>query len=353
MAHLTTPPPHLTRSRLLWLQVLVCLCVAMAVPGCKDLEQAVVGGALAPSEPEGDRPLTSIEGFDHEDLLRRLQGDWIVERNGSRIFEFHIDGERASAVDHRFATARPLSGELVLRSPTGFGIATDDVTYFFSFVQTGGVTYMGMGGAIHGTGHDPFVAKLGAWERLERGPEGCTYVNTFGAEPVERASRCELTKRGDREVFTFQAPDPFRPDKLRTMELNVAGDYLLERDLAESVARPMGAPARRAASQPAPGAGPAEGDPVAKPTNPAAAGPPSAPQPGGHAAPAPEAAAPLRAVLERSAPSRPPLRRPTLGSPDPAGLGGAVLPAPGDEGGPAESPERPRRADALETSDTP
>lgn len=235
------------------------LCVAVSA-GCKELEQVIAERVTPVSEPAGDRPLTTIEGFDHEDLLSRLQGDWVVERNGARTFEFHIDGERASAVDHRFSTPRPMSGELVLRSSTGFGIDVGEMVYFFSFVQANGATFMGRGGAIHAPAGEPFTAHLGAWERLVRTEEGCTYINTFGGTPKEKESKCEVGKRGEREVFTFTAPDPFRPDHLKTFELTVAGDYLLERDLAEAVARPMAAPTAAP-----PGAAPATpGEPAAE-----------------------------------------------------------------------------------------
>ena len=39
-------------------------------------------------------------------------------------------------------------------------------------------------------------------------------------------------------MFTYEAEDPFRPDRLKKVELDIVGPYLMDRELAESLAVP-------------------------------------------------------------------------------------------------------------------
>ncbi|MGB0589153.1 MAG: hypothetical protein ACPGU1_05685 [Myxococcota bacterium] len=216
--------------------------------GCQeDAEQA--GIAIEREVGLGDGPITRIAGFDHGALSAALQGDWIVIQRDKRVFEFTILDDEVRVLDHRFAQPRTIRGRLVLRSATSFGVASvEGPRYFFGFVVVDGTTYMGQGGAVALRGDEAaFEASLGAWETLVRTESDCTLVSTFGGGKSERKVTCEFVEdKGEedevavRKAFRYQAPDPFRPDRLKTFELTVRGDYLMDRDLASSIASRRG-----------------------------------------------------------------------------------------------------------------
>ena len=195
----------------------------------------------------GNGPITRVEGFDHAGLKRAVQGDWIVTQGANRVFEFTILGDEVRVLDHRFAQPKTTQGTLVLRSSTSFGIESrEGPIYFFGFAVVGDTTYMGHGGAIPFSGDEDFEITLGAWERLVRTDAGCVLVTTFGSGKTEKKVTCEFveTKEEDeapvRTGFRYQAPDPFRPDRLKMVELKVVGDYLMDQELARSVASRRG-----------------------------------------------------------------------------------------------------------------
>ena len=234
------------RSRGLTLVVSLCLS-ACCVVGCQESESE--GGVAIEREVAlGDGPITRIEGFDHARLSASLQGDWIVIQRDKRVFEFTILGQEARVLDHRFAKPRTIRGRLLLRSSTSFGIASvEGPRYFYGFATIDGTTYMGQGGAIALKGDETaFEATLGAWETLVWSGEGCKLVSTFGGGKNERKVTCEFVKEETdegaptRKAFRYEAPDPFRPDRLKTFELAVVGDYLMDKDLAASIASRRG-----------------------------------------------------------------------------------------------------------------
>jgi hypothetical protein len=196
----------------------------------------------------GDGPITRIEGFDHAALSRALQGDWIVIYRDKRIFEFTILGNEARVLDHRFAQPRTIRGQLLLRSSTSFGIASvEGPRYFFGFAVVDGTTYMGHGGAVALRGDEAaFEVTLGAWETLVRSEAGCKLVSTFGGGKSEREVSCQFVEEegegGEvvRKGFRYEAPDPFRPDRLKTVELTLLGGYLMDGELAASIASRRG-----------------------------------------------------------------------------------------------------------------
>jgi hypothetical protein len=155
------------------------------------------------------------------------------------LFEFSFQGDTAKVIDQRFTTAREVSGPLKIRSATGFGITdSDGTTYYYSVVFDGDEVFMGLGAAVEVEEGPTFSARIGAWERLirEEGEEGCRYVKTWGGSTSEESVACELKTKGDREIFTYQSEDPFRPGKLKTFELTVVGKYLLGKELAAAKA---------------------------------------------------------------------------------------------------------------------
>ena len=196
----------------------------------------------------GDGPITRIEGFDHKALAASLQGDWIVVQGDKRVFEFNIVGEQVRVLDHRFAQPRTIRGKLLLRSSTSFGInATEGPRYFFGFVTTEAQTYMGHGGAVALRGDESaFSITLGAWETLRYADGTCQLVSTFGGGESVRDVKCSFTEEevegGEkrRTGFRYEAPDPFRPERLKTVELTLKGGYLLDKELARSVASRRG-----------------------------------------------------------------------------------------------------------------
>jgi hypothetical protein len=215
--------------------------------GCQ-AEEVEAGIATEREVALGDGPITRIEGFDHARLTAALQGDWIVIQRDKRVFEFTILGQEVRVLDHRFAQPRTIRGRLVLRSSTSFGVeSVEGPRYFFGFAVVDGTTYMGHGGAVALRGDETaFEATLGAWETLVWSETGCALVSTFGGEKTERSVTCQFVDKGDddgeavRKAFRYEAPDPFRPDRLKTVELTVVGEYLMDRDLAASIASRRG-----------------------------------------------------------------------------------------------------------------
>ncbi|MGM0578726.1 MAG: hypothetical protein ACQEXJ_23590 [Myxococcota bacterium] len=235
------------------LAVLV-VAAGLLLAGCRDggFERF---GADATPEPPGHEPATTAGDFDREAMREALQGDWVVRRDERTLFEFRIGGEEAAVVDHRFSKPRVREGDLVLRSPTGFGVEMGDgTTWYYSFVRTEERVFMGLGAAIEAPRGEPFTAKLGAWEKLVYDGEECLYVRTWAGEETEEVVECGFEERGERRVFYHEGPDPFREDRTRRRELYVEGDYLLERDLAlatvERVDEDEGEPAADADASP-------------------------------------------------------------------------------------------------------
>ena len=236
------------RDRSWWLALVASLWLStLCVVGCQESESE--GGVSVEREVAlGDGPITRIEGFDHARLSAALQGDWIVIQRDKRVFEFTILGQEARVLDHRFAKPRTIRGRLLLRSSTSFGIASvEGPRYFYGFATIDGTTYMGQGGAIALKGDETaFEATLGAWETLVWSGEGCALVSTFGGGKSEREVTCEFVEEDNddgaqvRKAFRYEAPDPFRPDRLKTFELAVVGDYLMDKDLAASIASRRG-----------------------------------------------------------------------------------------------------------------
>ena len=249
---------------------LATLALALAVGACDRVPERLFQRTL---EPPGDQPATTFGDYEPEVLAGALHGEWIVERGDRRLFEFSIHGESAKVVDHRYTTSRTVEGELVLRSATGFGVQPPDgVTYFYSFVDSGERVYMGMGAAIATRRDGAFKAKLGAWETLTFDGDSCLYERAFGGDVHSEEVACGFqdkkkpkshgpakSKDKDKDkdkskddgeaddeaaaaepverVFSYTAADPFRPGKKKTVELIVAGDYLISRELADSTAR--------------------------------------------------------------------------------------------------------------------
>jgi hypothetical protein len=169
----------------------------------------------------------------------KLAGAWVVRRAGRVVLEWNLDGDRIELIDRRFPVARELRGEFRVRSSSGFGVQIEDgTTYWYSAAWVGSEVHVGLGAAIDVADPQHFTAQLGAWERLERTPDGCVYVRSWGGGETRADVPCEITERSGRQVFSFEAEDPFRPDRLKKVELDVVGPYLMERELAESLAVP-------------------------------------------------------------------------------------------------------------------
>jgi len=237
---------------------------ALGLLGCPDVVTSVLDDDQA--VPMGNGPITRVQGFDHPALKAALQGDWIVVRGDKRLFEFEITDEHVRVVDHRFAQPRIITGDLLLRSATSFGVQDGQGTaYFYGFAAVDGTTYMGQGGAIPFDGEEAMEVRLGAWETLVRTAEGCKLVTTFAGRATDKEVECGFRDRkgaSGGKIFRYQAADPFRSDRLKAVELQVVGAYLMEDELVRSVAsRRGGAPTPSApkADEQAEGA-PAGGD---------------------------------------------------------------------------------------------
>lgn len=243
---------------------IAALVVALGSSGCREgafptLER---GDAWNPSS--GHRPATGTASFDRQELRERLQGHWKARRGGELLFELDVAGERARLRDLREGRDTVHEGALVLRSATSFGIEEADGTvYYDSFVRVGEKVHIGPWSAIRMRGPPSgFRAELGAWETLVYDGSSCRLVETWGGERSERDVPCGFRGGGDegdaesggRRVFHYRAEDPFHTDRLKTFELIVAGDYLLDPKLAAVRAERTG-PARGIAP-PSTGGGP-------------------------------------------------------------------------------------------------
>ena len=221
---------HLRRT-LLYSAVLLA---ALLMTGCKEAPQR----SAPSSDPAGHTPPTTVGGFDATAMREALQGRWDVQQGTRDLFYFEFKGDKARVVDVRFAAPRFIDGTLSVRSATGFGITdTDGVTSFYSAVLTDEDAFIGLGAAIELSPGDTFEAKLSAWERLtldETG--GCTYTKKWGESVNQREVACEFKKKGGRDIFTYQADDQFRPDRLKRYEWIRVGGYLMNRELADAEA---------------------------------------------------------------------------------------------------------------------
>lgn len=187
----------------------------------------------------GNLPATSAGPVDATLMRDKLAGAWVVRRAGRVVLEWNLDGDHIALTDRRFPVARELRGAFRVRSSSGFGVEIEDgTTYWYSAAWVGSEVHVGLGTAIEAPDPERFTARLGAWERLERTPDGCVYVRTWGGDETRTDVPCEVTERSGRQVFSFEAEDPFRPDRLKKVELDVVGPYLMERELAESLAVP-------------------------------------------------------------------------------------------------------------------
>ncbi len=217
--------------------------------------------AERPGNPLGDRPATTIGAFDPAEVRATLRGHWEVYEGKRLLWEFVIDDQRIQVVDRRFAQPTVREGALVIRSHTGFGLRdADDVTYYYAFVPAEDGMRMGLGDAIWMGPDDGFTAHLGAWERLQRTPDGCTLTTTWAGQTTEREVKCGFTTKDDRAMFFYEAEDKFRRGRLKTYELFVSGEYLVSPDLYRTQARRKDAP-----QPPAPDASEAEADAEAPP----------------------------------------------------------------------------------------
>lgn len=193
----------------------------------------------APIAPPGNLPGTTVGPVDPVLMRDKLAGSWVVRRARRVILEFTLDGDHIALVDHRFPTPRKLEGTFRVRSSTGFGVETaDGTTYWYAVGWDGPIVHIGLGTIIEVGDATRFTAQLGAWERLVRTPDGCTYVRTWGGDERSTEVPCEVVERGDRKIFTFEAEDPYRPDRLKKVELDLVGGYLMERELGDSIAVP-------------------------------------------------------------------------------------------------------------------
>ena len=226
----------------------VCTLLALMGPsGCQVNDDSGLT-EMQRSVSLGDGPITRIEGFDHKKLGASLQGDWIVVQGDKRVFEFNIVKDQVRVLDHRFTQPRTIRGRLLLRSSTSFGVASNEgPRYFFGFVEVDGQTFMGHGGALALRGDESaFVLTLGAWESLRYSEDGCELVSTFGGGESTRGVECsfieETSAEGEtrRTGFRYQAPDPFRPERLKRVELTLKGGYLIDTELARSIASRRG-----------------------------------------------------------------------------------------------------------------
>ncbi|MEZ4268187.1 MAG: hypothetical protein R3F39_17630 [Myxococcota bacterium] len=215
------------------LLALASLCLS----GCP-----LIGGATPdaePAPPQGNLPATSTEPGDLNQMRDKLAGAWVVRRAGRVVLEYNLDGDHIEVIDRRYPTPRELRGEFRVRSTSGFGVQVEDgTTYWYSAAWVGSDVHIGLGAAIEVPNIERFTAQLGAWERLERTPETCVYVRTWGGNETRADVPCEVTERSGRQVFSYESEDPFRPDRLKKVELDVVGNYLMDRELAESLAVP-------------------------------------------------------------------------------------------------------------------
>ncbi len=192
-----------------------------------------------PRPVRGNLPATSAGPVDAGLMRDKLAGAWVVQRAGRVVLEWNLDGDSIALTDRRFPVARELRGEFRVRSSSGFGVEVEDgTTYWYSAAWVGSEVHVGLGTVIEAPDPERFTAWLGAWERLERTPDGCVYVRTWGGDETRADVPCEITEHSGRQVFSFEAEDPFRPDRLKRVELDVVGTYLMDRELAESLAVP-------------------------------------------------------------------------------------------------------------------
>lgn len=189
----------------------LALALGVSLAACAERGPDPAADAAAAQVP-GNLPATSVGPVDPTSVRDKLAGSWVVRRAGRVVLEFSLDGDRIALTDRRFPAPRQLEGAFRVRSDTGFGVETaDGTTYWYSAAWVGSDVHIGLGTAIAVESLDRFTAHLGAWERLERTPEACVYVRTWGPNATRTDVPCEVTERGGGRCSPTRPKIPFGP----------------------------------------------------------------------------------------------------------------------------------------------